>query len=94
MHKYIIAGLLFLSACSSTKAQDQNFVICSQNLANYGELLDIQDRVKSFTLKKLRTKEEALVQRFLAAKCDVIAVQEILAKDKDKIKKRESAQCT
>lgn len=91
MHKYLIAGLLFLTACSSSRAQDQNFVVCSQNLENYGEIPDIQERTKNFRIGDLRAKEEALVQRFLAAKCDVIAVQEILAKDKDKIKKREKA---
>ena len=82
MHKYLIAGLLFLTACSSSRAQDQSFVVCSQNLENYGEIPDIQERTKNFRIGDLRAKEEALVQRFLAAKCDAIAVQEILAKNK------------
>jgi hypothetical protein len=55
-------------------------VVCSQNLNNYGQLKDVSIRV-GLSKQELADKEVALVQRFNKAKCDVIAVQEILAKD-------------
>ncbi|MCB0332441.1 MAG: hypothetical protein KDD55_03010 [Bdellovibrionales bacterium] len=61
-------------------------VVCSQNLENYGSLDDVHRREKQMTKTLLAEKEAALVKRFLKAKCDVIAVQELLGATQAKAK--------
>ncbi len=57
--------------------------VCSQNLENYGVLRDVQRRDQKITAGLLADKEKGLVQRFIKAECDVIAVQELLGKTED-----------
>lgn len=54
--------------------------ICSQNLNNYGSQRATSARLGIDEAGYL-AKEKALIQRFARAKCDVIAVQEILARN-------------
>ncbi|MGI6524480.1 MAG: endonuclease/exonuclease/phosphatase family protein [Bdellovibrionota bacterium] len=61
--------------------QDQ-IVVCSQNLENYGALFNVKKRSKKMTQSGLELKERALINRFVAAHCDIIAVQEVLAPSK------------
>jgi hypothetical protein len=56
-------------------------IVCSQNLENYGVLSSVRERVKGATQENLSDKEKALIARFEKAQCDVIAVQELLAKN-------------
>lgn len=56
--------------------------ICSQNLDNYGTPMMMKQRKRGFTDYDYEEKEDALLSRFVKNKCDVIAVQEILSKDK------------
>ena len=57
--------------------------VCSQNLANYGQLADVIRRTPGMSAERLADKEDALVQRFVSAKCDIIAVQEVLGRDEE-----------
>jgi endonuclease/exonuclease/phosphatase family metal-dependent hydrolase len=56
-------------------------VICSQNLDNYGVFGLVRQKVSGATEESQAAKEAALVKRFAETKCDVIAVQEVLARD-------------
>ena len=60
--------------------------ICSQNLENYGTFEDARPRT-GISRDDYDAKEAALVTRFAAARCDVIAVQEILAKNEEEATK-------
>ena len=60
---------------------EAELTICTQNLANYGAMAAIRERVAGMTEEALNEKEAALVKRFVGAQCDVIAVQELLGKD-------------
>ena len=53
--------------------------LCTQNLWNYGTIRNVARRLRGFTEDDLIEKEQGLISRFLEAKCDVIAVQELLA---------------
>jgi len=55
--------------------------VCSQNLYNYGSLADVRTRVPTITPRSLAFQEASLIRRFLQAECDVIAVQEVLARN-------------
>jgi predicted extracellular nuclease len=88
-----IVNVLFLSAAAAqTRGNILNpeleprgepeLTICSQNLENYGPFSMVRTRI-ALTEGAFAAKEEALVKRFLLAKCDVIAVQEILAPDEN-----------
>jgi predicted extracellular nuclease len=59
-------------------------VVCSQNLQNYGTWDQVNGRGSSPTPEALRLKERDLVARFVRARCDVIAAQEILGVDMQK----------
>ena len=60
---------------------EPELVLCSQNLANYGTLASVRERVANATQEMLNEKEAALVKRFADTRCDVIAVQELLGKE-------------
>lgn len=57
-------------------------VVCSQNLDNYGLPALTQNR-ENISAAEFQAKEQALVQRFATAGCDVIAVQEVLGKNEE-----------
>lgn len=61
--------------------------ICSQNLNNYGLLADMIKRTPGMTADVLDQKEQALVKRFNAARCDIIALQEVLGRDEETSRK-------
>ena len=83
--KFSLVLALFVSALllnagessAQTAAVPQRVRICSQNLHNYGA----PERKPKATSKRSRRRqvsnEEFLLQRFVAANCDVIAVQEV-----------------
>lgn len=54
--------------------------VCSQNLAQYGTL-EQMERKGNLTPEEGKLKERALIKRFVKAKCDVLAVQEVLTSD-------------
>jgi hypothetical protein len=58
--------------------------VCSQNLENYGRLADVKRRMKGFDQGRLDEKERALAKRIVRAKCDVVALQELIGKDKER----------
>lgn len=60
--------------------------VCSQNLDNYGTEKAMKRRFRGFTAELKLEKEEALMKRFLAADCDIIAVQEVLGGTETKAK--------
>ncbi|MCB0353262.1 MAG: hypothetical protein KDD64_07050 [Bdellovibrionales bacterium] len=64
--------------------EQERFTVCSQNLANFGSLEDIRSRQRGFSDNDFKDKQEALVKRFLIAKCDAIAVQEVLGGNLEK----------
>jgi len=66
---------------SSDSRGATELTVCSQNLYNYGSLADVRTRVPTITPRSLAIQEAALVRRFLDVGCDVIAVQEILARN-------------
>lgn len=54
--------------------------LCSQNLKNYGIYQDWKER-EAKSKDYYSDKQRALIGRFQYAKCDIIAVQELLGKD-------------
>ena len=61
-----------------------DLTVCSQNLKLYGTFSTIKVRNPSYTKAEHAEKIAALVQRFDAASCDVIALQEVMgAKEAD-----------
>ncbi|RIL10458.1 MAG: hypothetical protein DCC75_04320 [Proteobacteria bacterium] len=69
---------------------EPELTVCSQNLKNYGLLTDMKRKDPSVTNHTLADKEAALAQRIAYAKCDVVAVQELLGKEDAAIKALES----
>lgn len=59
---------------------DAELTICSQNLENLGTYGQSKQRLPSLTPQGFEDKRQALVRRFKEAKCDVVAVQEVLGK--------------
>ena len=57
-----------------------DFVICSQNLKLFGTFDSMSRGNPAFTRQKYAQKLDDLVSRFTAAKCDVVAVQEVIGK--------------
>jgi hypothetical protein len=57
-----------------------DLVICSQNLKLFGTFDSMSRSNPTFTREKFNQKVDDLVSRFLAAKCDVVAVQEVIGK--------------
>ncbi len=58
-----------------------DLTICSQNLKLFGTLDEVKRRNPRFTEGELRQKVDDLVRRFHVVRCDVIALQEVLAKN-------------
>src|SRR5690606_25536237 len=56
-------------------------VLCIQNLQNFGKLEAVRRRDPGVSKEDLQEKTVALVTRFLKARCDVVAVQEVLSND-------------
>ena len=77
--KLLIPSLFILTFYffSLTQVEAEEFRICTQNLFNYGQ----------GSKKKVRKQRNYLIQRILKAKCDVIAVQEVLGENKQKAQK-------
>lgn len=69
---------LLVLLLGTTLAEAAELRVCSQNLHNYLAPAQIRDDKKR--ARALRD-EAALVERFLEARCDVIAVQEVLGRD-------------
>lgn len=61
----------------------EELIICSQNLEIYGTFKQIRSRSPGKTLEDVRRKTSELVSRMTKAKCDVIAVQEVLGDKKE-----------
>ncbi len=57
-----------------------DLVICSQNLKLFGSFETVRLGSPTYNREKHTQKVRALVSRFIAGGCDVIAVQEVLAK--------------
>ncbi len=55
-----------------------DLTVCSQNLKLFGTLGVMQRRDAKLTAKTYALKKQELVERFIAAKCDVIGVQEVV----------------
>ena len=60
-----------------------DITICSQNLQNYGRLKDAARRVKGLDQAGLFEKRSDLVRRFHDARCDVIALQELIGANEE-----------
>lgn len=60
--------------------------VCSQNLKLFGTLEDTKRRNRTYSAASHQIKIDALVQRFLLARCDVIAVQEVMGTSADSAK--------
>ncbi len=87
----ILLDLFFLvGASAQTRSSDlealadprgaPELIVCSQNLENYGKFSDFRVRMPEKSQTDFEYKQRALIQRFISTGCDVIAVQEILAK--------------
>jgi hypothetical protein len=57
-----------------------DLVVCSQNLKLFGTFDVMSRNNPTYTRQKYEKKVEDLVSRFLAAKCDVVAVQEVIGR--------------
>lgn len=64
------------------RGQD-DLVVCSQNLGNYGSFAATKARMTQMLPEDFEEKEEALIKRFASRRCDVIAVQELLGDEAD-----------
>lgn len=60
---------------------ESDLTICSQNLENFGTFTYVKSRAGNITFEEYSIKQEALIKRFIAISCDVIAVQEILSEN-------------
>lgn len=65
---------------------EAELVLCSQNLENLGVYNDSKARMSKITPEEYEKKIAALVERFLSAKCDVVAVQEVIGASDKKAK--------
>lgn len=57
-----------------------DLIVCSQNLKLFGSFESMSRGNPSYTRQKYEKKIDDLVSRFVAAKCDVVAVQEVIGK--------------
>jgi Holliday junction resolvasome RuvABC endonuclease subunit len=75
----------------SAKSKKRNFsavalttpnkvTLCSQNLAQYGTFQSLQRKTPSLSKTEYEAKENGLIKRFSTVDCDIIAVQEIIAR--------------
>lgn len=56
-----------------------DLTVCTQNLDNYGSMRSMARRLRGYSADDIELKVQGLIERFIDAKCDVIAVQELLA---------------
>ena len=79
-----LPGVLFADGYSSdlTAFQDPrggpDVTICTQNLDGFGRYGDVARRSSGFEREDYKLKIEDLVKRFRRAKCDIVALQEVL----------------
>ncbi len=59
-----------------------DLTVCSQNLKLFGTFLETKKRNHLYSEAAHELKIEALVERFMVARCDVIAVQELMGRGK------------
>jgi hypothetical protein len=57
-----------------------DLVICSQNLKLFGSFQHLSRSNPSYTRERHNTKINDLIARFISAKCDIVAVQEVIGK--------------
>jgi hypothetical protein len=57
-----------------------DLVVCSQNLKMFGTLEAMKQKVANYSPRERDIKIDELVDRFAAAGCDIIAVQEVLGR--------------
>lgn len=60
---------------------EPELVVCTQNMNNFGLLPDVQQRNPRIGTEELTEKIRSLASRIRAAKCDVIAMQELLGSE-------------
>lgn len=92
MKRILLIPLFVFTFLNSLSAQDRmseldprldfrgkvEATVCSQNLENYGSDETMKRRTKGFSADAKKEKEDALIKRFVKAKCDIVAVQELL----------------
>lgn len=90
--KILTVNLLLSCAYSQSRAMEslitdprglEEVIVCSQNLENYGTFKQVRARSPGKTAEDVKRKTSELVSRMIKAKCDVIAVQEILGEKKE-----------
>lgn len=59
-----------------------DLTVCSQNLKLFGTYVDTKKRNHMYSDVAHQLRVQALTQRFVAARCDVIAVQELMGRSK------------
>ena len=75
----LFIGLLTFFLNDLNAQESQKLIFCTQNLFNFGLPEDVKLRDKKKTVGFLRNQEKHLIARFIEAKCDLIAIQEILS---------------
>ncbi len=63
-----------------------DITICTQNLGLFGTFSDSEIRQPSLTKEEYKIKLNSLVERFMRARCDIIAVQEVLGEKTEAFK--------
>lgn len=57
---------------------EPELIVCTQNMNNYGQIQEVQQRNPHMGSEELTEKIRAIASRIRAAKCDVVAMQEVL----------------
>lgn len=65
-------------------ARRPQVTICSQNLQMYGRYTEVRSRLGNLSVEEFREREAGLVRRMVSARCDIVAVQELVARTDDK----------
>jgi hypothetical protein len=73
-----------LEALDDAGPRTPQLTVCSQNLQMYGRFSEVRPRLGNITPEEFREREAGLVRRMVSARCDVIAVQELVARNDDK----------
>lgn len=93
MFRFLIFLIFFIAEISFAQSRiykinpkldprgEVDLVVCSQNLNNYGTYAYVRSRSSKVTSEDYALKQEALIKRFIAIGCDVIAVQEVLSEN-------------
>ncbi len=69
-----------LEAFDDAPERVPQLTVCSQNLQMYGRYSEVRSKLRGVSEQAYRDKEIALVHRMVSARCDVIAVQEIISR--------------